>query len=124
MRNSIFHRFTAFLARCFTRPKISTEEIGWTANDQKLAEKQGWGIYPSQWRGATPFQLQAKEYDSCFKNDPDVWVFVFLTSHFSNKVAAKAINFLREHSPYEYESIIHFASQNFHPQDLRLSGMA
>jgi hypothetical protein len=93
--------------------------IEWTADDAEKAGRQGWGLFEangSEERAGTivngeaygdrPYELQCIDESDVFTTDDEAWRFVSESAVEGNVFAKKALEFLEQHSPREYDAII------------------
>ncbi len=82
--------------------------IEWTNEDSKAAVAQGWDIFTTE-RGPSndvPFELQRDDEASVFATDHEAHAFVKTQAATGAEPATKALNYLKEASPLEYDAIM------------------
>lgn len=82
----------------------------WTRDDHAEAVAAGWDIFDTG-GDPCPFQLQKRDDMGVFEDDGDAWDHVLdCERHGSDDgLSRRAMEFLREHSPAEYEKIRYHA---------------
>ena len=93
----------------------------WTYEDSQIAIEQGWEIFSTdrgdeeiilidgEPYGLRSFELQQVDERNKFTNDAQAWEFVWNKAYTdSNPTALKALNFLRQHSVFEFNAIEKF----------------
>jgi hypothetical protein len=78
----------------------------WTPEDQDAAVAKGWGLFDaSDSENDTPYQLQASSDAGLIWNDDDAWMLVVNNARAGEPLERKALAFLKERSPNEYDFI-------------------
>ncbi|TIW53840.1 MAG: hypothetical protein E5V54_24060 [Mesorhizobium sp.] len=88
--------------------------VEWLPEHQSDAQAEGWDIFEasgsiSNENGDREFQLQALDDSDIFTGetrDIDAWRHVYTQAFAGSALHQHALNFLREHSPGEYEAIV------------------
>ena len=80
------------------------------------ASEQGWDIFEAsgdpnaivegRLYGTRPYELERYDEAGVFKDDLEAWVFVAKQAGRGDETAQKAIEFLRDNSPNEYNAIV------------------
>ncbi|MBN9548496.1 MAG: hypothetical protein J0H31_06330 [Alphaproteobacteria bacterium] len=86
----------------------------WLADEIEAAQAEGWDIFEAEGsisneNGDRPFQLQALDDSDIFtghNRDVDAWRHVYTKAQAGSPLHQQALDFLREHSPAEYEAIV------------------
>lgn len=86
-----------------------------TDAESALFQAEGWEIFEASGsvqndNGDRPFQLQRLDEEAILPDDVTAWAIVLRRAHGGSEPHQKALNFLREHSPAEFEAIIHECS--------------
>ena len=85
--------------------------IDWTPEDDAASEKQGWAIFDTtSGHGHPPWELHRIDdpedgSEPLFEGDRQAHEFVLEQSMRGDRLAYKALEFLREHSPKEYDTV-------------------
>lgn len=83
--------------------------------DSDLAQAEGWDIFEASGsianvNGDREFQLQRIDETQVFPGDEEAWHHVYTQAHAGSALHRRALIFLRERSPAEFEAIIHKCS--------------
>lgn len=91
---------------CQMRPAHYDKE-GWTGRDAIEASAEGWDVFDSGGSENGPFQICMRDdMDSGFLTDEEVWQHVVDEAREGSALHRRALDFVREHNPAEYETII------------------
>jgi hypothetical protein len=102
--NTVTHEYTAYDEWCLTH---GNKAEGWficMVDERDDAEKQG--LVNGKPYGHRPYELQAIVDEGVFETDNDAWKHVRKLALKGDACAVAALEFLKKHSPPEYEAIV------------------
>lgn len=85
--------------------QINSSWEEWSPNAE-AASREGWTVSECDSENDTPFQLQALDEVGIFESDDHAWTHVVTNARNGDVLALKALAFIRNCSPNEYEFIV------------------
>ena len=80
-------------------------------DDDEIATSEGWGVFDSAGSDGGPWQIQRIDELEMFPSDDEAWVHVWTRAAEGSPVHRRALDYVREHNPPEYEAIERWCSK-------------